>query len=314
MRTWGRYVGNRYASFDNVVWLIGGDTDPSAVRSKVREVVDGIREYDTRHLMTAHSEAESSPVTSWPGESWVAINGVYSYDVDKLHQHYETAYQVTPTMPFFMFESAYENERGVTSRQLRAQAYWSMLSGGMGYVFGGCPIWHFGSVNWCGTTNWKASLNDAGSISMQYANRLFASRPWHTLVPDLSHTTLTAGYGTYGTAAYATTARASDGATVIAYLPTSRQVSIDMTRVSGTQANAYWFEPSSGSVTAIGTHGTTGTRTFTPPDVGDWVLVLDDASKASPPPGFSDGPAPDTVVGFESLANDAVLGTFGGIT
>ncbi|MBI5586241.1 MAG: DUF4038 domain-containing protein, partial [Deltaproteobacteria bacterium] len=31
LRSWGRYVGNRYRSFDNLVWNIGGDTDPTPV-------------------------------------------------------------------------------------------------------------------------------------------------------------------------------------------------------------------------------------------------------------------------------------------
>ncbi|OJY19969.1 MAG: hypothetical protein BGO98_01620 [Myxococcales bacterium 68-20] len=314
MRSWGQYVGARYASFDNIVWMIGGDMDPSPVRTKTREVALGIRDHDPRHLMTAHSEAESFPVTSWPGESWLGINSIYSYE-DAMYRHYETAYQYTPTMPFFMLESKYENERGVSTQELRSQAYWAVLSGGMGYVFGNCPIWHFGSVNWCGTTNWKASLSSAGSTSMQHVNRLFTSRPWHTLVPDFSHTTLTAGYGTYGTMTYATAARASDGATVIAYLPTARQVTVDMSRVSGAQAKAWWYEPSAGLATAIGTYATSGARSFTPPASGDWVLVVDDASKPFNPPGSPDGSTPpDTVVDFESLANDAALGTFGGIT
>ncbi|MDF2691898.1 MAG: hypothetical protein K0S65_281 [Labilithrix sp.] len=314
LRPWGRYVGQRYASYDNIVWLIGGDTDPTPVKSKVREVVDGIRENDTRHLMTAHNNAEDFAITSWPGESWLTVNNVYSY-VDALYQQYETAYQVTPVMPFFQMESAYENEHGVTPQGLRSQAYWSILSGGMGFVFGNCPIWHFGSSTWCGTTNWKGDLNSPGSVAMQFVKRLFTSRPWHTLVPDFSHATLTAGFGTYGSATYATTARASDGATVIAYLPTSRQVTIDMTRVSGSQANAWWFEPSAGLATAIGTYPTSGTRSFTPPTAGDWILVIDDASKGFTTPGSPPGSVtPDTVVNFESLANDAVLGTYGGIS
>ncbi len=34
MLNWGRYVGSRYRSFSNIVWLIGGDTDPLKVRKK----------------------------------------------------------------------------------------------------------------------------------------------------------------------------------------------------------------------------------------------------------------------------------------
>ena len=52
MRGYGRYIGNRYKSFPNIIWLIGGDTDPVAngVADKVREFVAGLKEFDERAL------------------------------------------------------------------------------------------------------------------------------------------------------------------------------------------------------------------------------------------------------------------------
>jgi hypothetical protein len=61
---------------------------------------------------------------------------------------------------------------------------------------------------------------------------------------------------------------------------------VDMTRISGPTANAWWFDPRSGVATAIGNYSTTGTRPFTPADTNDWVLVMDDASQGYGPPGL----------------------------
>jgi hypothetical protein len=58
-----------------------------------------------------------------------------------------------------------------------------------------------------------------------------------------------------------------------------------MSKVSGSSANAWWFNPQTGSATNFGVYATSGTQSFIPPDFNDWVLVLDDASVAVKPPG-----------------------------
>ncbi len=115
--------------------------------------------------------------------------------------------------------------------------------------------------------------------------QLFHSRSWGTLVPDFSHSVLTSGYGTIGSSSYAAAARTSNGNTVIIYTPDQRGLTIDMTKVSGSQAKAWWFNPVSGQASLIGTYPTTGSQSFTPPSSGDWVLVLDNASLGLGAPG-----------------------------
>jgi len=74
---------------------------------------------------------------------------------------------------------------------------------------------------------------------------------------------------------------------VIAYIPTSRKITVDLSRISGAKAKAWWFDPRIGKASAAGEFPTTGSRDFAPPSEGDWVLVLDDAAKQLPPPGSS---------------------------
>ena len=86
---------------------------------------------------------------------------------------------------------------------------------------------------------------------------------------------------------YASTSRASDGSFIVAYLPTSRQVTIDMTKITSAtgQVLTRWYDPSDGSFTAIGTYANTGTRNFTSPTTNsegvtgaadDWILLLEE--------------------------------------
>jgi len=76
-----------------------------------------------------------------------------------------------------------------------------------------------------------------------------------------------------------------------------------MTKVSGSTANAWWYNPRTGAATAIGTYSTVGTQTFTPTDTNDWVLVLDDASQNHGPPGINE-PSPNQL-GFQALGGNS---------
>jgi hypothetical protein len=62
-------------------------------------------------------------------------------------------------------------------------------------------------------------------------------------------------------------------------------VTVDLTKVAGKSARAWWFNPRGGDVQRAGEFPTTGPQHFTPPGDGDWVLVLDDASRNLGPPG-----------------------------
>jgi hypothetical protein len=285
LRVWGRYIGARYKKFNNIIWLIGGDTDPSQVKDKVLEMVKGIREYDTLHLLSAHNQPESMAVTPWHDQTWLSVNNVYSYD-SVLYKHYMTAYNMIPVIPYFQIESAYENEHNSTPQQLRSQAYWAILSGATGHIFGNCPIWHFGSAGkWCNTSDWKKEMNNSGSVSMDYLQRLFRSRSWQMLIPDFENHLITSGYGIWGSKDHIASAGTSDGHTIIAYLPSKRTITVNMNRIRGVKAKCWWYKPADGKAIQIGVYATSGVQSFTPPSSGDWVLVLDNDSLNLPAPG-----------------------------
>jgi hypothetical protein len=287
MTAWGRYLGSRYKDYDNLIWLIGGDTDPvdQGVASKLEALVAGIQQYDTRHLFTAHNHSEEMAVTPWTGASWLTINNVYSYST-MLYQPALTAYHLTPPMPFFLIESKYEGQPkwNVSAQELRAQGYWTVLSGGYGQVYGNCPIEFFDApagIDYCALTSWQMQLTSPGARNMQYLGKLFTSRHWHLLVPDEGHTALTSGFGS-GTD-YATAAVASDGSSIISYLPSARTVTIYGGGL-GPSMTAWWYDPSAGVSTSAGTYSTSTAHDFTPPGSGDWVLVVDNTALNLPAP------------------------------
>ncbi len=293
MRSYGQFVGQRYKDFPNIIWMIGGDADPFPynVDGKLEEMVAGIKDYDPDHLMTSHTGPETSAQEVWGARPWLNLNTVYTYSSSGTQAKTYTEYNRTGALPLFLLETAYENEHGSTPQSLRTQAYQAVLWGArLGQFFGNCPIWPFAAApaaGYCASTNWIGQLSSAGSTTVAYIGNLMRSRRHWLMRPDHATVVMTAGYGSGATRAV--TSRATDGSSVIAYIPTRRQVTIDLSSVSGTSARAWWWNPRTNTATSAGTFPTTGSQDFTPPDTNDWVLVLDDASLSLPMPGADSG-------------------------
>ena len=292
-RQYGQYLGNRYKNFSNILWFHGNDFQTwqnAADDAAVSAIAKGIRDVDTNHLQTVQLDYPvSSSVDSPNWASIVKLDSAYSY-----YAQYERVlreYQRTNIMPVVMIEGHYEYQTNYygdfgTIPVLRRQMYWSMTSGAIGHCYGNDATWPF-QAGW----DAPAILNSPAVAQLRYCTALFQSRRWHALVPDTNHTVLTAGFGIYATNAvvsannYATCARETNGHTVMVYVPTQRAMTINMAKISGTNALAWWFDPRTGTATNFGTFPTTGTNVFTPPDTNDWILVLDNAAKNFPAPG-----------------------------
>jgi hypothetical protein len=298
-RRWGRYVGRRLGGLDNIIWMIGADREPGEALDHMDALVAGIRECGGRHLFTAGTAPERSPAIDFQRGGWLDLNLTYTYGI--VHRKLLADYNRQPVMPFLLFESTYEGEHNASPVQVRRQAYWAILCGGCGQFMGNLPLWGFypqgspmpgtffcdneGRDRSSFTSGWRAALDSQGSRDMVHLKALFASRPWFHLVPDQAHEVVTAGLGEFTGLDYLAAARTTDGGTVIAYMPTARTITVDLARVCGRAACAWWFDPCTGKAQPAGEFPTRGTREFSPPAEGDWALVVDDAGRSLPVPG-----------------------------
>jgi Protein of unknown function (DUF4038)/Putative collagen-binding domain of a collagenase len=274
-RDWGRYVGKRYGGFNNIVWMIGGDRNPDTAREDVDAIVQGMKEFDKRHIFTAHCHPENSALDQYKQEGWLDLNTTYTYNI--VHSKLLDDYHREPPMPYVLIESTYEGEHNASAVQVRRQAYWAILCGSTGQFLGNRPIWLF-------DPGWQAAMNSTASQDMTRLKTLFSSRPWYDLVPDDKHEVVVDGLGEFRGLDYLAAARTKDGANIIAYMPTARAITVDMTKLSGKEANATWFNPRTGKSDPAGQFPTGGKHQFTPPGDGDWVLLLDDAARKLPAP------------------------------
>jgi hypothetical protein len=304
----GAYLGNRYKSYSNIVWLIGGDAKftpqegtiramlngllgRKTIKRKLNDLAEGIRSVDKVHLMTAENIRGQAALDQWSHSSWMTLNSTYSLP-SATGSDAAKNYQRLDFLPFFLLEDYYENEHNMTELEIRREGYWAVLSGAtLGRMWGNNPIWCFDSPNppdACNTTtNWQSQLSSAGSVGQQWLGALFRSREHWRMAPDIDHAVVTVGYG--AGESLTTAARTRDGQTVIAYIPNGNAatLSVDMTKITSASkmAKGWWFNPSNGATTPIGNFANAGSHSFTPPDSNDWVLVIDDADAKLPAPG-----------------------------
>lgn len=291
-QNFGAFLGARYKAYDNIVWVVGGDADPTlytGVSTKTDAFVTGLQSAGVTQPITAHA-SRGTEARSVFTNSWLAINTSYQTQANAASGT-ATAWGRTPFLPVLFIEGYYENEHTMTALLLRTQAYWALLSGAtLGYVHGGCPTWSFGSTNgaaFCDSvTTWQTQITGTPSQDLARFGALVRSRRFWLLVPDTGHAVTTSGFSSG--ASLVTTARASDGSSVIAYLPTgsSTPIVVDMTKVGGATARCWWFNPRTGATSsAHADASTSGTLTFTAADTNDWVLVLDNLAVFSAAPG-----------------------------
>jgi hypothetical protein len=277
MYQYGKYLGQRYKNFENIIWVMGGDCAPGNAIDEIREMVRGIEETAGPQIFTVHNGRFQSGLTAYPGEKWIDLNSTYaseSTSASYLKPDFQRNY------PFYYIEGTYEN-LGATSAQLRGQMYLPVLMGANGSFFGNYPLFNFNS-------GWDNSdiLESQGAKDLQRSGEFFRSRAWNKLVPDLNHTLLTDGYGDINSSSYGAAAITQDGSTAIIYVPDYGEFTVNLTLISGTQTHVWWYQPSTGKVTDMNLISDSPSQTFTPPSSGDWLLVLDDANKGLVSPGI----------------------------
>ena len=279
LRQYGEYLGRRYRDFGNVLWVHAGDYNPPE-RELVRAIAEGIAAVDPRALHTAHTAPESAPIEYWQGESWLDVNNVYTYG--PVHAAARAQYARPEGMPFFLLESAYENEHDATEQRLRTQAYQAVLSGAAGQVFGNNPIWHFdGPGLFSAPVTWQEALDSRGAQSMSHLHDLLTTIPWWQLEPDTDHTLLTDGLGPEDARAVA--ASTADGSLAMVYMPDRREITLDLAGLAGPLVEARWYDPADGRFEAVAgsPFSTTGSRRLGPQaesnsaGFDDWVLILE---------------------------------------
>lgn len=270
MEDYGRYVGQKFADADNVVWLHAGDYSPPPEGLRLVEAVGrGLAAAGATQLRTAHGTPGDS-ATDLGLDIALDIDATYTYDPAYVKSRDDHTDEID--IPHFLFETAYEEERDVTRQELRAQSYGALLSGAAGQVYGHSAIWQFVSV-------WRDALDAPGARDQVHVRTLFERLPWTVLEPDLDASLVVEGSGNYGQEDFAVAAATADRSVSVVYLPTLRSIELDL-RQDPSGATVRWYDPVDGTTVDADPELTaTGVRVAPPgSNAGgddDWVLLVE---------------------------------------
>jgi hypothetical protein len=252
---------------------MGGDIDPLFAVAEHDALAESLHAHDPGHLMTFHGREHSS-ATLYHDAPWLGFNVTYSYRETYVQTHEDR--RRTPVKPTVMIESGYEREandwRYGTPQRMRRQAYWTLLAGSCGHLYGSA-FWHL-------KPGWRDSLDWPGVRQMRHVRDFFEALPWTELRPEFEKELIAAGQGEYGSRDdYVAAAATPDRRVAALYMPVARRLRLRLALFPG-PVRARWFDPTTGrySEAAAAPLPNEGEHTLWPPAReadGDWALVLE---------------------------------------
>jgi hypothetical protein len=295
---YGLWLGKRYSSQTNIVWIMGGDR-PIAHEGKDylpvwREMARGIREgVDAPLVMSYHAMGGHSSSEWLHNEPWLDVNMMQSghgagHDVP-VWEMIASDYRRSPAKPVLDGEPNYEDHpvspwpkwdpaNGYyRDHDVRKQIYRSVFAGACGVTYGHHSVWQMYEdgrkpINHPDRT-WREALDRPAASQVRHLVSLMESRPYLSRIPDQGLIAGAAGEG--GLHIQAT--RDENGLYALIYFPEPISAELRIDALSGPSIAASWYDPRTGVYTPSRIIPVTEKIvSFTPPQDGpDWVLVLD---------------------------------------
>lgn len=305
---YGKWIGNRFKNFPNIIWVTGGDVlavkDTSDYRPVWTQMANGIIEATNHQCLITYHPSGSRSSSQWlHAEPWMDFNMIQSSHGRRDAPNWDMIRKdrlLKPSKPVVDSEPNYEDhpvnpwptwksDSGYfRAYDVRKQMYRSVFAGGFGVTYGHHALWQFMSereevVNYA-DRGWLDAMDRPGAYQAGFLRKLIESRPMQQRIPDAS--IIAAGQGSGKEHMEAFRGVANDYAMI--YLPIGKNITINTSFMKCKNIVAWWFNPKDATVQKIGSFPRTANMQFTPPATGienDWVLVIDDADKKFKEPG-----------------------------
>lgn len=310
-KAYGKFLAERYKNNPNIIWIIGGDIQGNIHPEVWDALATSIKSIDNKHLMTFHPRGRYTSAKWWSKASWMDFHtfqsghrkygqrmGNKEYPIpdsteEDSWMYVDSTWAYKPIKPVLDDEPSYEdipkglhdvNEARWQDYDVRRYAYWSVFAGSCGHTYGHNAIMQmlkpgyptgYGSD---GTVKaWYQGLEDPGYNQMQYLSDLMLSFPYFERVPDQS--IIVGKNGVKYDRLIAT--RGKDYLMIYNY--NSDVMKIDLRKISGKKKLLWWFNPSDGAISFIGTADnkiiTVSPQIEKSDKVNDRVLIAIDAEK-----------------------------------
>ena len=302
-RIYGEFLGRRYRNH-NVIWILGGDRNPEPEDPEFFEGTEYTEDYAivdamgrgldatcAGQLITYHPQGGYGSYQFFHSEvnTWLDFhlfqtghgtrNDKHNYDFpregNKTDEHApvingEPCYEDHPInwRPANGWFDAYDT---------RQAAWWSVLAGADGHVFGNHNIWQMWQPGRkaisAARTPWREALRYPAAPQMAHVKNLLLQFPYYEMVTDFDYFIQAPNSG----GNEVVTLRTDEGERVLAYVPHGHTLDVLTAKLPDT-FTAKWYDPRTGSSFVFTPERTAGRWRFDPPgEVGrgnDWVLVV----------------------------------------
>ena len=292
---YGKYLGNRYKNFPNIIWINGGDrsggTDASGKGNNFPvwdALGKGIKSVDQNHLMTFHPWGEKSSSEWFHQSEWLDFNmaqtghGQRSYAIYRMIRE---DYNREPVKPCMDGEPRYEDHPinwrpdslgWFNEMHIRQAAYWNLFTGAHGHTYGCHPVWQMAAPGseFVGYARhyWYDVLDLPGAWQMLNVRRLMESRPMLNRIP-FQELVLNPGDE------YSHIAAIRGDNYVMVYTPLGNAIEVNGNLLPASAYQVSWYDPRSGKTLKAGKMERKPLLVFTAPSQGpgfDWILILDE--------------------------------------
>jgi hypothetical protein len=297
---YGKWIGNRYKNYPNIIWINGGDREGGGANFEIwNALANGIKSVDQNHLMTFHPMGGNSSSKWFQQQNWLDFNMMQTGHGERSYAAYKKLllpdYLLLPAKPTFDGEPRYEDHPHdwkpeilgwFDDADVRQAAFWNLFSGGFGHTYGCHAIWQMLTpertpVGFARHT-WYDDLDLPGAGDMIHVRCLMESRPMteripfqelvaNDYIPETDYMVATKGRN------YA-----------FVYIPTGWSAKLDLKKLDWKNSVVWWYNPRTGEAKKLGEIPNDGIREFKPETGGrgnDWLLVIDNKDASFTPPG-----------------------------
>ena len=252
LRDYGQLSRPALRRLHNIVWVHGGDFNPPD-KDLVRAIADGIREADPHALHTAHCAPETAAIDYWRGEPW--LQSTTSIPTSRSTRRRSVNMRAQTRMPFFLMESAYENEHRA-DRVARAHPGLSRapVRGGRAGLRQQPDLAFRRPRPLSRADSWQQALDSRGAQSMTHARRSVRRRsPGGRWSPTAKACLSSAGQASGQERLVA--AYTHDRRIAVVYLPAKHRKSSSTFSISPARVvTAHWYDPASGQLHELRVH------------------------------------------------------------
>ena len=296
---YAEWLGRRYGSRSNVIWMNGGDLRGDRCREVWESIGATLDRVCPDQLITFHPRGRTDSSLWFQDAAWLDFNmfqsGHRRYDQDDTEwcfgednwRYVERDLALEPRKPTLDGEPSYEGiPQGLhdtaqpywNDADARRYAYWSVFAGACGHTYGHSAIMQFyrpedETPAYGAKVFWTEALSAPGAGQMQYLKELMLSHSFTECVPDQSMIA-----GENGERYERLSAMRGAGCAMV-YSYTGQSIPVAMGRLAGSLIVAGWFNPRSGEAFPIGVFENSGVQVFDcpgePENGNDWVLLLD---------------------------------------